>query len=41
MSEERKKKPMDINGDGEVDAADYILIKRHIIGNKLIPGAKA
>ena len=24
----------DINGDDEIDAADYILVKRHIIGNK-------
>ncbi len=24
----------DVNGDDEIDAADYILVKRHIIGNK-------
>ena len=28
----------DVNDDGEIDAADYILIKRHIIGNKLLTG---
>ncbi len=30
----------DINGDVDIDAADYILVKRHIIGNKLLTEAQ-